>query len=282
MLDIDDSKQLALVDRRRWLQRAAARRERWAAAWAWGVAQKQRGRDTVDATSSESQRGTVVLEGILDTLRRCGINVDRQRAVQALRAEAGLTVDGHPADLFLGLLALFDDQGERRMPALSLESEDDLARCAHHISSGINPAKRLARHFSERLPVFWAVEELEGVARDWRNRWLLYAEAHAVALHSEEVRHLQVMARFPRYWPRSSLLARLGWIGEEPLLWLSQFEPLMRQRGFPVHSVVATEPDVCEAALYLLELGEWIALYGAALNGIDPADRVPLDLLHDR
>ena len=34
-----------------------------------------------------------------------------------------------------------------------------------------------------------------------------------------------------------------------------------------------------DRALYWLEMGEWVALYAAALNNVDPAAQVPLEIL---
>jgi hypothetical protein len=45
----------------------------------------------------------------------------------------------------------------------------------------------------------------------------------------------------------------------------------------PVESPSFSSPIL--TGLHLLELGEWLALYAAALYNVDPADRVPLQIL---
>jgi hypothetical protein len=56
---------------------------------------------------------------------------------------------------------------------------------------------------------------------------------------------------------------------------------LTRRRVAAVQAPAPAGLSDLEHVLYLLELGEWIALYAAALYNVDPSQRVPLQILFD-
>lgn len=276
MLDLDDLAQIQLVDRSGMLARAGARQERWTLVAEKALSLGDQHND--DRATVEAPEISVHLGGILRALTHNVSTVHSDTLFRVLQRDGTPGIDGHPADLYLFLLLVLDPD-RTEPPEIGAQSAEILARCAPGVGVAENPAKRLAQGLADGLPLFWASEALLGVAEDWRNRRLLYAESHGSILSATEMRYLQVMARFPRYWPRSTRYLRLGWQAEVIPEWQSRFELLAQRRGISADSILAPEDSLERAALFLFEMGEWVALYGAVLNGVDPRDRVPLDFL---
>lgn len=150
-----------------------------------------------------------------------------------------------------------------------------LERCRPEVPSVHNPAKQLALRLSERLPTFWALSPFEEVAQEWRRRYVTYAEAQAQWLPAEDMRQVDVMVRFPRYWLQATAYVRLGQVDAPAPGWLAGLAQIGRRRRTLLLDVLAgAHLDEAAACLHLLEFGEWVALYAACLAGVDPADQV--------
>ncbi len=305
MLDLDDLSQIALADREKRLRRAANWRARWGQALErghrlagqtprpqplavrvprelFGVAkavQRMVARSwgaTLEVHVGGADGGTPLL-GMADT-------PPSSQPPAAPDLGEHLHHTDHPGDAFLLLVRLLEGwQGRELAPELD-RAEAELAERLEVLLPGQetpdNPAKTLARQLNERLPVFWALEPFAPVAYDWWLRYLLYAELKAQWATDEQVRYVEVMARFPRYWPNTAVYVRLAHGREVRPGWLEGLETLFRRRRIPARTVAAPAGlSEAQAMLYLLELGEWVALYAACLNAVDPAARVPLDFL---
>jgi hypothetical protein len=177
-----------------------------------------------------------------------------------------------------------------------------------------NPAKQLAARLLDRIPIFWGSEIGAGLARDFAMRQLWYAERAAFAVPGLELARTLVMARTPGYWPNTAVFVRIDLpehlnrktneadgSSEENLG--TRAAELLARRRFACTEISCAEPASTEAGLEQvsadggegidgalkqlltgvllgLELGEWLALYSAFLYHVDPADRVPLELIY--
>jgi hypothetical protein len=205
---------------------------------------------------------------------------------------AQLNDETHPAWAFTFLLALLEpwmkSSPAGRLYELAQAESTGLACFRPDVPLVDNPAKRIAQGVHERSPFFWAWEPLVGVAQDWSQRMMFYAEAGATWASGDELTAVHVMARHPRYWPRITTFVQLAWNGEPEntadvhvyARRTAGLKLLLQKRGATQLTVFAEGVGTAlEAAWYLLELGEWVSLYAAGLYGVDPADRVPLQFL---
>jgi len=227
---------------------------------------------------------------VILTTRPQALAFRRAGRAQMVDLSAEIREESHPGAVFLFLLGLLARWGAPLdLQALRAELEGLLPEMATFLpgrAQAENPAKQLALAIHERTPLFWAWTPLAGVARDWSLRLILYAEASAAWASGQELTNVQVMARFPRYWPHISTFVQLPGPGspgperEKRRKRTEAFHLLLRKRraeSVPVPGPEDVSPLV--AAWRLLELGEWVALYSASLYGVDPADRVPLAFL---
>ncbi len=200
-----------------------------------------------------------------------------------------ISADQHPAQVFLFLLALLDQWSpEPALATAATASLDQLSALMATWTPGIptaqNQAKQLAIQLHERLPFFWGAGPLAAIAEDWRLRRLWYAEAMAWAAPTDELVRIQVMARLPRYW--FNIVTFVHLTSRLPNYSLISAEAKL-DRLFTIRrlsSLRVTTPDeltLAGALWYYLELGEWLALYAAALYNVEPAERVPLQFLQD-
>lgn len=190
-----------------------------------------------------------------------------------------LHFDDHPAYTFAYLVtaATWLAGSHTAMPTLdhswleSLQPSTPLSQ---------NPAKRLAQRFYAHAPLLWAVEEWQlAIAHDWRLRILRYAENAAMVANFADMQHGWSMARFPNFWPNALCVARIGDSSPADPPNTRALQTILRRRRFDATETALVGANRLTQALHLLYLGEWVALYLAALNDVDPADRVPLHLL---
>lgn len=309
MLDLDDPAQIALSDRQRWLARAAHPQERWAEAIALG-GQAAGSLPRFDATPVIWLTLPTTLMGIGEAVQSIcahmpgalvccwqptlaalpvnGVWLDPYGTMEANQGRrfslpSAPALESHPSTIFLFLLAVLDGWLGRSLAEDAIVLPPDrlasLSSATASVPLAENPAKQIAYRLYERLPLFWAEEPLIGVAVDWWQRYTLYAEAKAEWSRSPQIRGVTAATRFPRYWPQAGLFVRLARQAEDGPSWLGAWERLCQRRKLQAMTVAAEVESLPAALLYLLEMGEWIALYAAALLGVDPAERVALDFL---
>jgi hypothetical protein len=309
MLDIDDPTQIAFSDRQGWLARAARTEERWAEAIAGGrqaalsLPSPVRAEviwlvlptpllgigEAVQAACADLPGPRVICwQPVLSTLPVDGVWLDPYGLMDATQPHCASipsvpAEQSHPATLFLFLLALLDGWLGRNLAeeaiALPATRLVELASSEAAVPLADNPAKQIAYRLYERLPLFWAEASLAGIAYDWWQRYTLYAEAKAECSTATAVRQVTATVRFPRYWPQAGTFVRLAQRAEEGPPWLQALDRLFQRRKLQGMTVAAMAESLPVALLYLFEMGEWVAIYAAALLGVDPADRVALDFL---
>jgi hypothetical protein len=312
MLDLNDLSQLALADHQGWLARAAQFESRWPQARAQGIR-------CAEGMPAAPQAGIIWLAlptpllglgMVLQTLSAAfpqplvlyaqpelaalpvpAIWLDPYGVVPPAQAGQGPPLvpvgipelDAHPATHFLFWLSFLDQWlGRTLYPEAVRMPEERLQMLATWTLStpvGENSTKQLAHALYERLPIFWAGETLAGVAYDWWQRYTRYAEAKAEWTVAAAVHHITAATRFPRYWPQAGLFVQLAQDQNDDTSGHKGLAQLFQRRRLASMSVPADLPGRAAAMLYLLEMGEWVALYAAALLGVDPADRVALDFL---
>lgn len=159
--------------------------------------------------------------------------------------------------------------------------------CTPDFPSAANPAKQLAIRLNDRIPIFWGAGPnsnpvggpLAGIAADWCARRLWYADSMALSAEEPALARLLALGRLPRYWPNVAALVRLHGGADAPTG--ANLHKVFARRRFPVLDVVAPPHlGLLEATYYLLALGEWVALYAAALTDADPLEQTPLLILY--
>jgi hypothetical protein len=307
MLDIDDPSQLALSDRQGWLARAARIEERWSEAINLGR-QAAHALPSLDSAPVIWLALPTTLAGIGGAVQSACAHLPGSRILLWQPTMAALPLEGvwldpygtiadqprrgsipapspqsHPSTIFLFLLAVLDSWlGHQLAEEATALPTDRLAHLASAVASvplAENPAKQIAYRLHERLPLFWAEEALTGVAYDWWQRYTLYAEAKAEWSSADAIRQVTAAVRFPRYWPQAGTFVRLAQRAAEGPSWLATMDRLFQRRKLQGMTVSAEIASLPTTLLYLLELGEWVALYAAALLGVDPTERVALDFL---
>jgi len=200
-------------------------------------------------------------------------------APSTIKLGAAFNIDNHPTFTLLSLIALLwrvigypyepSDGPSRRLA-------EAIDRCGATSPTADNPAKQLALALHERIPVFWGDDLAAPIAVDWAMRQQWYAERAAFGFATPDLVRGPLLARFPRYWPNTAHFVHLQLAPPDTLA--TQTTHILTQRRFPTTALTAPASDL-DAALYWLEFGEWLGLYSACLNNVDPADRVPHTIL---
>jgi hypothetical protein len=204
---------------------------------------------------------------------------DETRSALALRVR----FDDHPAYVFAYLCALAAHSAHTPLDTLA----DSLALNEAWLHSLLpatphlqNPAKQLALRLFSHTPLLWAESPwLVNIAQDWRLRILRYAESAALVADLSDMLQGWSMARFPTFWPNTICIARLASAAPAYDARIFALQSILRKRRFDSIEIAPPAGSAPAMALHLLYWGEWVALYLAALYGVDPADRVPLQLL---
>ena len=192
---------------------------------------------------------------------------------------APLHFDDHPAytAAYLMAVAAWASGAEADVPSLDATWLESLRPSVPHDQ---NPAKQLALRFFGHIPLLWSEASLLAhVADDWRLRILRYAESAALAADGEKMRLAWSMARFPNFWTNALCIAQLTSIAPGAASQPDALQIILKRRRFETVEVSAPGDTLAQNALHLIYLGEVVALYLAALYGVDPSDRTPLQLL---
>lgn len=195
----------------------------------------------------------------------------------------------HPVRTLAVLLDLF---AQLCLPAIAHRLRPDFAAiwpadCTPDLPIAANPAKQLAVRLNDRIPIFWGTGPISGpitgpfagIAADWCARRLWYADSMALSAEEPALARLLALGRLPRYWPNVATLVRLLGRGDDAAS--ANLHKIFARRRFSVVDVAAPpELTLLEATYYLLALGEWVALYAAALTDADPLEQTPLLILY--
>lgn len=190
-----------------------------------------------------------------------------------------LTFDTHPAYILTTFLALSARMAGEPPPQLAV-NRAWLQALLPETPAAANVAKQAALRLYQHVPIIWSgAPWLEGVGEEWRLRILYYAESGALAAGSERMQRLWSMARFPNFWPNGVVVVHLAAQDGPAMPGDEALAAILAARRIQRLELAAPGVTSAEVAIHHLYLGNWIALYLAALYQVDPADRVPLQLL---
>lgn len=140
-----------------------------------------------------------------------------------------------------------------------------------------NPAKQLALQLYERTPLFWADSRLAPLAAAWQRQIMHTAAAAALSAGLAQMARDWSMVRLPRFWPNTLVCAWLSDGGEDAAEreLAEKLQTLLQKRRYQaIKVVIAAGATPAATFRHGDELGQWVALYLAALYGVDPAERV--------
>ena len=190
-----------------------------------------------------------------------------------------LTFDTHPAYTLAIFLASSARIAGEPPPQLSV-NRTWLHALRPETPAAANMAKQAALRLYQHVPLIWSgAPWLEGVGEEWRLRILYYAESAALAAGSEGMQRLWSMARFPNFWPNGVVVVHLAEQERPAVPGSEALAAILAARRIHRLELAAPGATRTEVAIHHLYLANWIALYLAALYQVDPADRVPLQLL---
>lgn len=196
-----------------------------------------------------------------------------------LDLRSSLRFDEHPAYTFTFLWTL-EAGASGRPSAPSVLDRAWLQTLAPTTPFATNPAKQLAYRFYTRVPLLWAEDGWQAeIVQDWRLRILRYAESAALVADLSEMQQAWSMARFPNFWVNALCVAQIGKVAAQHHVQVNILQSILQKRRFNMIHIEVPGEDPFLRAVHLLYLGEWLALYLAALYGVDPEARVPLQLL---
>lgn len=181
--------------------------------------------------------------------------------------------------LLRSLLPLLDEWEVEREFQEAVGTLRELAATYSEKPEAENPAKQQARALFQRIPVIYGSEVTEPVARRWKCQVNENAKQPANWDVLPELHHNEIMG-----W-ESSLTKRFAYVllrdPEEHPQVRKRFaitRELLEERG---HTVLEVRPPeegrgLLSRLLSLSYLGDWVSLYLALLNGVDPT---PVELI---
>ncbi|HVP40153.1 MAG TPA: bifunctional phosphoglucose/phosphomannose isomerase [Candidatus Saccharimonadales bacterium] len=192
---------------------------------------------------------------------------------------------------FFTLLGAFVKWGfagsrEREVAAAVRQLERAAEELGPAVPEAANPAKRLARALHRRLPVVYAAAcPLEPVALRWRQQLNENAKTLAHQLSLPEQNHNEVEGwAHPPELLRGCAVVLLRDRGEHPRV-RARFDlavPHAAAAGAAVHAVESRGETLLERLLGLVVTGDWVSVYLAFLNHVDPTPVARLEALKKR
>ncbi|RME33662.1 MAG: bifunctional phosphoglucose/phosphomannose isomerase, partial [Thermoflexia bacterium] len=194
---------------------------------------------------------------------------------------------GYSVVLLLGLLyraGLVRDYGEDLDEAVAVVEEwgKDLRPETPTVR---NPAKRLAGQLLGRLPVVYGAGFLAPVARRWKGQFNENAKQWAFWEEMPELNHNAVVGYgIPEGVRERAYVLMLRSLLDHPRVrarWEVTRE-LLLQEGVAMDEVWARGQSRLAQMLSLIHFGDYVSLYLAVLNGVDPTPVPPIDYLKGR
>ncbi len=191
---------------------------------------------------------------------------------------------GFSVSLILGILSraglVPDASGDLKRAAALLD------RAAVHLredsSTAENRAKRIARMLYGRIPVIYAAEHLAPAARRWKTQCNEVSKTAAYFEILPEFDHNAIEGTgFPEAAQRDLVLVSLfsASYDERTVRRVRLTEEILTSAGMAVEEVKVEGENRLEEALWSVYLGDYVSLYLAALNGVDPHATPNLDSL---
>lgn len=172
-----------------------------------------------------------------------------------------------------------DPAARRETVRILSQQETDLE---HTVPTQRNPAKRLAQDIWNRFPfIYAAVPWLGPVALRWRTQFNENSKALAVSHELPELDHNEVMG-----WKYGGgtvslpiwVILRPGRPSRETLARIG-FTPRVIGRRVAIRTLTGKGRSRLAQILSLVHFGDMVSLYLAFLNGVNPADTIPIDRL---
>jgi glucose/mannose-6-phosphate isomerase len=210
--------------------------------------------------------------------------------------EAGAAVfryrwDGAPRTAFgygvFPLLAFLTRAGvlttDERAVATTFDGLDaDAAALQPAISTAMNPAKQLATWLYASLPVIAGADVLEVAARRWAGQIAENAEQWAFATALPELNHNLIVGFGAPAGAvdliRAVVLDGAG-VHHRNRHRAALTADALREAGVTARLVSVPGASALETVVRACYLGDWVSLYLAALNGVDPSTMEPIDRL---
>lgn len=194
---------------------------------------------------------------------------------------------GYSVVLLLGLLyrvGLVRDYGEDLDEAVAVLEEWG-RELRPEVPTARNPAKRLAGQLVGRLPVVYGAGFLAPVARRWKGQFNENAKQWAIWEEMPELNHNAVVGYgMPEGVREQAYVLMLRSRLDHPRVrarWEVTRELLLRE-GIAVDEIWGRGESRLAQMLSLVHFGDYVSLYLAALNGVDPTPVPPIDYLKNR
>ncbi len=211
----------------------------------------------------------------------------RKHLVPSVTVPAGLPPRGALGYLFSATATLLDHAGAGGYHRDLEKLPGHLRRLAGDLQPSVplakNPAKALAAKLQGRTPIVYATPFLAPVARRWQTQ--LNENAKVLAWHAllPEMDHNELVG-----WANDNRRGSFGVV----FLRDAREEPAMEARlratvdligqGSVVGTFVATGENPMERLFHLLHLGDFVSVYLALLQGVDPTPVKVIDDLKGR
>ena len=148
-----------------------------------------------------------------------------------------------------------------------------------------NPAKRLAWHLIERMPVVYGADFLAPVARRWKGQFNENAKNWAVWEELPELNHNAVVGYTrPDGIRNRTVVVCLRSPLDHPRVearWAAT-QDLLDREGIPVETVWGRGESRLAQMLSLIHFGDHVSYYLSLLNRVDPTPVEPIDHLKER
>lgn len=159
------------------------------------------------------------------------------------------------------------------------------SRWGEDVPEAKNPAKKLARQITGRLPVVYGGGLLSGVARRWKNDFNENSKSWAAAETFPELCHNAVTAyEVPQTLRREVcvILLRSSLLSAKLRRTYQLTAEFLRRAGVCHAFVDAEGSGPLEHILSSVYLGIWVSYYVALLYGVDPSPVPGIDLMKQR
>lgn len=194
---------------------------------------------------------------------------------------------GYSLMLFLGLLwkaGLVLDYGKDLDEAIAV-LEDWQRELRPETPTARNPAKRLAGQLIGRLPVVYGAGFLAPVARRWKGQFNENAKQWAIWEDMPELNHNAVVGYGMPEGVRDRVYAILL-CSRQDHPWIQArwdiTKELLLQEGIAPDEIWARGNSPLAQMLSLVHFGDYVSLYLAILNGVDPTPVPQIDYLKKR
>ncbi len=176
--------------------------------------------------------------------------------------------------LLFPLLGLMDRWGLLRGKlSLALEGLENLAAELAPHQEG-NRAQGLARELQGKVPLVYGAEATAPVAFRWKTQINENAKQPAFWAELPELCHNEIVG-----WELTSpvlpqgavIFLRTALDHPRNALRVETLKDLLRARSLPFWELWGEGQDLLGQALYLLYFGDWVSVYLALVNGVDPA-----------